>query len=133
MKKLLVLLLALSLIMLCGCKNTNQNDVVDPTLDPDATGSQSADPTENVTIDWETPIDIDDSFLQETEDEATEPGNEENPTEGETTSGQNDPTQPDPTEADPTESASTPTESEPVETTKPNGGSRPIELPMVPG
>ena len=130
MKKLLVLLLALSLVMLCGCKNADQNDVVDPTAESNGTGSEITDPTENVTYDWETPIDIDDSFLQETEDEeSTEPENEEDPTAAESSAGQNEPTQPNPTEPSPTEPEPDVTVSQPTGST----GSKPIELPMVPG
>lgn len=130
MKRLLVLLLALSLVMLCGCKNADHNDVVDPTAESNGAGSEIADPTENVTYDWETPIDIDDSFLQETEDEeSTEPENEEDPTEAESTAGQNEPTQPNPTEPAPTDPEPDVTVSQPTGST----GSKPIELPMVPG
>ncbi len=132
MKKIMILLLVLSLATLCACRNSIIDNLPDSGKDPsNVTDSSAEDPTENATIEWETPIDIDDSFQQETEDEtdttedsATEPEVEEDPT-----TGENDPTQPsaptDPvvTEPDPTD----------VEPTKPNGGSKPIELPEIAG
>ena len=139
MKKILLICMVLSVALLfCAC-NGNQNDV-------DVSGSESgivdsgnnetAAPTQNVTIDWETPIDIDDSFQEEssseTEIDITDPANTS--ASGET---QDDPTDPsdettqgatqDPTEPVSEESTGE-SATEPV-ATKPG----PIELPMIPG
>ena len=136
MKRLIVLLLILSLVLLCGCQNAGNGDAT--TTAPSATdpvGSEPANGTESTTdpIEWETPIDIDDSFQQE-DPENTDPAASE--------ATEPDTTDPDATEPDTTEPAVTdPTETDPVTTepvstdpepTSPSG-SNPIELPMIPG
>ena len=131
MKKILLLLLVLSIATLCACRNSVIDDLPDDVIDP----TSASDPSENEVTDWETPIDIDDSFEQNTEDEIdttegdpTEPVDVTEPTTGETTAPQNQPTQPSVTEPVITD----PVVTEPVETTRP-GSSGPIELPMIPG
>ncbi len=136
MKKILLLLLVLSIATLCACRNSVIDDLPDDVIDP----TSASDPSENEVVDWETPIDIDDSFEQNTEDEIdttegdpTEPVDVTEPTSGETTAPQNQPTQPSVTEPNTTEPAATdPVVTEPVATTRP-GSSGPIELPMIPG
>ena len=133
MKKILVLLLVLSLLALCGCKNSTSNDLPGNTDDPvNTSGNSTEDSGSDSTVDWETPIDIDDSVQQETEDAATEPIDEIDPTEATPTVAQ--PTEANPTEgnADPTEPDPTEAETDPPATSRPNS-SGPIELPMVPG
>lgn len=131
MKKILLLLLVFSVATLCACGNSVLDDLPDDVIDP----TSASDPSENEVVDWETPIDIDDSFEQNTEDEIdtteddpTEPVDVTEPTSGETTAPQNQATQPTATEPNTTEPATT----DPVETTRP-GSSGPIELPMIPG
>ena len=135
MKKLIVLIMVLSLVLLCGCKATIDVDLKEtnpngtkPTgesTNQETTGNanEATDP-----IDWETPIDIDDSFIEE------QP-NETNPTEAGTT--EPGATEPDPTQAGTTEPAPTEPEAEPTEPALPKptspSGSKPIELPMIPG
>lgn len=130
MRKILVLVLVLSVFLLCACQNGN-NDETQPVSSPTESEVGAADPSEKATIDWETPIDVDDSFAEET-DAPTEPSETSNGATEPSTEPSVKPTE-DPTEtADPGES---PTEAvqptEPVPT-KPFG-SGPIELPMVPG
>lgn len=141
MKKIFVICMVLSVVMLlCACNGTDEavgtngsdNGIVD------SGNKETAAPTENVTIDWETPIDIDDSFLEEntSESETTEPT--DTSASGET---QDDPTEPsdettqgatqDPTEPI-TEESSGEGATEPV-ATKPVNSSGVIELPMIPG
>ena len=124
MKKVLVLIMIISVVLLfCACNNTSNattpNDIAEPTSDA------TTNPQENVTIDWETPIYIDDSFLEETSSsegaaEVTEPEISD-PTEPTENTSQK-PTQ----GTDPTEST------EPV-ISSPTNGSGAIELPMIPG
>lgn len=136
MKKLIVLTLILSLVLLCGCNpagkgaTTTNPDVTDPASEPAGSEPTSGAAETTQPIDWETPIDIDDSLLDQPEEtnpsesQATEPSaTKPNVTDP-------DPTDPNPTNPDPTEPD--PTDPEP---TKPSGatGSKPIELPMVPG
>lgn len=139
MKKLIVLLLILSLVLLCGCQNAGNGDAT--TTAPSATdpvGSGNANGTVETTkpIEWETPIDIDDSFQQTepsepaasetTEPSATEPG----ATQPDTT----EPTASEPTVSEPAATDPAPTESAPADPEPTNPfGSKPIELPMVPG
>lgn len=141
MKKLFVLLLALSLLSLCACKNSVVDDLPDDVPDsPGVTGENAADPTDGATIDWETPIDVDDFFNEELEsdidkpdDIVTDPADENEPTAADTTGSQSKPTEPNATEPTPTEPKPTqPAPTEPVETNRP-GSSGPIELPMIPG
>lgn len=123
------------LLVLCACKSGN-NEPTNPVTEPSASDSEVVKPTENVTIDWETPIDVDDSFLED----PTEPGDPSDETGPLTTVDPSDPTDPsvEPTDApqatdaptgDPTE-ATDPAEQIP---TKPSGSSGAIELPMIPG
>ena len=137
MKKVFAICLILSVLMLfCAC-NGNNNDDVDisgvETGGADAGNQETTAPSENVTIDWETPIDIDDSFLEETSSgNTTEP--EESTAPGETQNGTTDPSE---------ESAQDPTETVAGESTgdsvteptpsKPVNSSGAIELPMIPG
>lgn len=135
MKKLIVLIMLLSLVLLCGCNQAANNEntttapnATDPTGAPagNETTGGVGEPTDP--IDWETPIDIDDSFIEEQPDET-------NPTEpGATEPGatEPDPTQGGTTESAPTEPEAEPTEPAPVKPTSPSG-SKPIELPMIPG
>ena len=149
MKKILILLLIVSLCLLCACNNSGTQD---PTgTDPQV--NQGTEPDNKPDFDWETPIDVDDSFqdVSDETDPITDPANTDgdvepsdpvseptsngnqggsnnkpqisNPTEFE---GETDVTDPDPTEN------TTPTEPEP--TAKPTtGNSGAIELPMIPG
>ena len=133
MKKFLIVVsLILSLLMvLCACKSGN-NEATNPATEPNASGSEVVKPTENVTIDWETPIDVDDSFLEETADDSesvTEPA--ETDSTGATVPQATDPTDPsvDPTDAPEVTEAPTSSETRPQ---KP-GSSGAIELPMIPG
>lgn len=135
MKKILVLLLILSLTTLCACRGSVDFEVEDTPDDAQQNGSSVTDPIENVTVDWETPIDIDDSFQEEIDQnidaadgETTNPADENEPTSGETSGAQNNPTEPTVTEPDSTK----PSPTDPVETSRPSG-SGPIELPMIPG
>ncbi len=133
MKKLLVVLMIISLLALCGCRDSKQN--VDPTNGPTNSGATQPDPTNgdassvtDPTIDWETPIDIDDSVTDPEGGEETDPA-------------VTDPTEPG-DENDPT-SVQDPTEATEPEATKPQGSTPPvsggsdktgpIELPMIPG
>ena len=129
MKKVLVLIMIISVVLLfCACNNTSNattpNDIAEPTSDA------TTNPQENVTIDWETPIDIDDSFLNETSsnEDAIEDITEditEDISEGTEPTDTNPTTGP---ESEPTE----PTVTEPV-ISSPTNGSGAIELPMIPG
>lgn len=154
MKKIPILLLIISLCLLCACKQANPDsnaNTQDPSSDPKV--NQETDPEKMPEFDWETPIDVDDSF-QEVSDE-TDPVTEPDNTDGDVepsdpvsepasngnqggTNGKPQVTDPsefegpaDATDPDPTEDI-TPTEPEP--TAKPTtGNSGPIELPMIPG
>lgn len=141
MKRVLVILLIVSLLALCGCGTSGQK--LDPTNAPTNSGATEPGASDATTgnqstvtdpaIDWETPIDIDDSFTEPEGDEVTEPA-ATNPTEP---SDENDPTEAqDPSE--PTKPQVTePQPTDPKPTTPPaTGGSNgkgPIELPMIPG
>lgn len=146
MKKIIVLIMILSVVILCGCKSTSntgtENNVV-PT-NANGTATQDSQPANNEkpadsefdNIDWESPIDVDESFLEN--NESTEPTETTDPTEGTTPA---DPSETDP--ADPTDIPPVPSDPAPSEpdTTKPepepginkdpNTGA--IELPMIPG
>ena len=129
MKKIAVLFMIISaMLALCACNGTD----VKPT-EPSEAVPVVTQPQENVTIDWETPIDIDDSFLEETTGDAQEPV-DTTPTTG----PNGDATEPteNPTEenAEPTEGNVDPTEPS-VEVTEPpkTNSSGAIELPMIPG
>lgn len=136
MKKIFCIALILSLFLLCACQNGRHKET-EPSFAPTESGALTTDPTEQATIDWETPIDVDDSFAEETTPVT------ETPTEPETSNGETKPTDPSvkPTEpSNPTEGPAEPTEApteapgnntEPVPT-KPSG-SGPIELPFISG
>ena len=134
MKKILVLfVIACSLFcMLCACKSGEEN-VTDPAAEPSVTGEGEIKPVEKETIDWETPIDVDDSFAEDTTpsvDTPTDPSDETGPLTTVPVSdpaNSEDPT--DPTDSDVTEA---PTEGT-TEPTSTSSGSGPIELPMIPG
>lgn len=136
MKKILLLLLVLSLATFCACGNS----VIDDLPDDVSETANITDAAANESVDWETPIDIDDSFEQNTDEEiditepeVTESSFETEPNTSATTGAQNTTTQPSATEPAATEPVATePTETEPVATTRPNS-SGPIELPMIPG
>lgn len=140
MKKLLVVLMVISLVVLCGCGNTGKN--ADPTDAPTNSGATEPGSVEATTgddssvtkpaIDWETPIDVDDSVTEPQGNEETEPSQSDTtePSEG------NDPTEvQDPTEAEDPSVPSEPAESEATEPAATEGSnhSGPIELPMIPG
>ncbi len=134
MKKILVLVLIFSVFLLCACQNGSNNET-QPAGSPTESEAGTAEPSEQVSIDWETPIDVDDSFAEET-DAATEAPAEPSESNAEATEPlSSEPTEPSvkPTEAtDPTEGPTeAPQPTEPVPT-KPSG-SGPIELPMIPG
>lgn len=139
MKKLIILTVILSLVLLCGCNpagkdaTTTNPSVTDPASEPSGSEPTGGANQETNPIDWETPIDIDDSFLDQPE---------------ETDPSESQATEPDAT--DPTES--TPSDSEPSvpeeggneggaeggsnsEQPQPPSGnsSKPIELPMISG
>lgn len=127
------------LLVLCACKSGN-NEATNPVTEPSASDSEVVKPTENVTIDWETPIDVDDSFLEdptEPGDTPVDPSDETGPL---TTVDPSNPTDPsvEPTDAPQATDAPTsdpPEATEPAEQipTKPSGSSGAIELPMIPG
>lgn len=149
MKKIIVILLVLSLVALCGCKE----QTVPANQTATKPGSSNADPETPTTVaptkpiysdfDWESEIDIDDSFLEEnettpvdpqvtepsasdpSEPKATDPSGSE--PQGTTPQG----SEPQATEPEATEPSAT----EPAPTTpnKPGSTSKPIELPMIPG
>lgn len=133
MKKLIVLIMVLSLVALCGCKATIDVDMKDtnPSNTKPSGGSTNQETTGKVDeptnpIDWETPIDIDDSFVEEQPDETkpTEPGSTE-PDATQAGTSEPAPTEPDTSETEPSEPAPTKPSS--------SSGSKPIELPMIPG
>ena len=133
MKKLIVLIMVLSLVVLCGCKATIDVDMKDtnPSNTKPSGGSTNQETTGKVDeptnpIDWETPIDIDDSFVEEQPDETkpTEPGATE-PDATQAGTSEPAPTEPDTSETEPSE----PAPSKPSS----SSGSKPIELPMIPG
>lgn len=133
MKKLIVLIMVLSLVVLCGCKATIDVDLKDtnPSNTKPSGGSTNQETTGKVDeptnpIDWETPIDIDDSFVEEQPDETkpTEPGATE-PDATQAGTSEPAPTEPDTSETEPSE----PAPSKPSS----SSGSKPIELPMIPG
>lgn len=133
MKKLIVLIMVLSLVALCGCKATIDVDMKDtnPSNTKPSGGSTNQETTGKVDeptnpIDWETPIDIDDSFVEEQPDETkpTEPGATE-PDATQAGTSEPAPTEPDTSETEPSE----PAPSKPSS----SSGSKPIELPMIPG
>lgn len=141
MKKIFAVLMIISVLVLCGCGTSGQK--LDPTNDPTKSGATEPGNDDVTTgdqstvtdpiIDWETPIDIDDSFTETESGEETdpsvtdptEPGDETDPTEAQDPS---EPTKPQVTEPQPTD---------PKPTTPPVigdlNGSGPIELPMIPG
>ncbi len=131
MKKLIILTVILSLVLLCGCNpadkdaTTTNPSVTDPASEPSGSEPTGGANQETNPIDWETPIDIDDSFLDQPE--------ETDPSESQATEPDaSDPNATDPAPTEPTPTNPTPSEPEP---TKPSGstGSKPIELPMIPG
>lgn len=129
MKKLIVLIMVLSLVVLCGCNQAANNEST--TTAPNVTDPASNETTGGVgeptnPIDWETPIDIDDSFVEEQPDETkpTEPGATE-PDATQAGTSEPAPTEPDTSETEPSEPAPTKPSS--------SSGSKPIELPMIPG
>lgn len=133
MKKLIVLIMVLSLVVLCGCKATIDVDMKDtnPSNTKPSGGSTNQETTGKVDeptnpIDWETPIDIDDSFVEEQPDETkpTEPGATE-PDATQAGTSEPAPTEPNTSETEPSE----PAPSKPSS----SSGSKPIELPMIPG
>ena len=137
MKKVFVLMVILSLAVLCACKNGDVDLPENAGGSSDVSQEETTDPSDGATIDWETPIDVDENFQQEIEGEIdapdTNPPSENEPTTGETTGTQSNPTEPQPTQPSSTEPTPTqPKPTEPVETTRP-GSSGPIELPMIPG
>lgn len=131
MKKLIILTVILSLVLLCGCNpagkdaTTTNPSVTDPASEPSGSEPTGGANQETNPIDWETPIDIDDSFLDQPE--------ETDPSESQATEPDaSDPNATDPAPTEPTPTNPAPSEPDP---TKPSGstGSKPIELPMIPG
>lgn len=137
MKKLIVILAVLSLMTLCACKgdvhfeidNTTDPQGTPVVTDPSATTPDNTDSVEDATTgDWETPIDIDDSFQPEdeetttdaTEPESTDPNDETEPTTSEPTTAATEPEQTEPETSEP-------------ETTKKTNSSGAIELPFISG
>lgn len=135
MKRVLVVLLIVSLLVLCGCGTSGKKQdttngpansgATQPGTSDVTTGDQSAvtDPS----IDWETPIDIDDSFDEIEGGEVTDPSDPVDPSDPTEVPDPSDPTDPQVTDPQPTD---------PKPTTPPaTGGSKdgPIELPMIPG
>lgn len=133
---LFVLILILSVVFIfCACK-LGDTQTTEPDSVPSETSNGSVDLTEKETIDWETPIDVDDSFVVDpapSADTPTDPSDETGPL---TTVPTSDPTNP----ADPTDPSETETPTDdPVEPTEqvptkaPGSSTGPIELPMIPG
>lgn len=155
MKKLLVLFVLVSFVVLVGCGNNTDVDaganittVPGVTENSGSTTVPGQDDTPAATnpsfddIDWETDIDVDDNYVEETvpAEGSNEGGNDQpsDPTEPEAT----DPvsTDPDNSGSDATEPEATtpeatePQTSEPEPTVPSNpGSSGAIELPMIPG
>ena len=133
MKKCLVFVLVtfLFLCVFTACKSGDTN-VTTPVTDPAETTAGDIQPVEKETIDWETPIDVDDSFLEdptEPGDTPVDPSDETGPL---TTV---DPSNPTDSSEQPTETpdvTEAPTDSE-TQPPKNPGSSGAIELPMIPG
>lgn len=139
MKKIIILFVILSLVAMCGCKATV--DVTNPTTKPVTPSGNTETPTTVAPtnpsfddIDWESEIDVDESFLAENdptdpqETEPTEPGNSE-PTSGATEPGASEPTASEPGNSEPVATEPEVT-APPKPVTNPDGA---IELPMIPG
>lgn len=161
MKKIIVLVLIFSLVLLCGC-----NAFISVDKEPSESVQQTTDYSPDIndtepgtTIEWELPIDVDDSFTEpvtepvgeqgstdvttpdttvgdeqtpteEPTTPATEPTSE--PTVEPTTNSQNNDQPTEPNETEPTEPSTVPPTTVVQPTTKPIG-SGPIELPLIPG
>lgn len=132
MKKILILLILIVsvIFVFCGCKS-DENDAIVPVTDPSVTSNEGNNSVDKENIDWETPIDVDDSFAEDTNpnaDTPTDPSEETGPlstvSDPENTEDPTNPTDPDVTEA-PTDGTTEPTST--------SSGSGPIELPMIPG
>ena len=140
MKKVLLVFMLAALLLLCACKSGNGDvSTNDPTMGTTDPVAEATEPVPFASIDWETPIDVDDSFVDdpsESIDMPVDPSDETGPL---TTVDPTNPTDPseDPTEA-PTDAptknpnVSEPTEPEVIPTKRP-GSTGAIELPMIPG
>ena len=147
MKKIIALISIICLILCAfvACKS-DEVEVTNPATEPTETAAGAITPVDKDNIDWETPIDIDDSFVEdattpaETAPVTTEPI--ETDASGETKPQTTNPTEPSSDPTDPTDSSdvteaptSAPTEApDPTESTPPKtSSSGAIELPMIPG
>lgn len=158
MKKIIILLVALSVLLLCGCNgidtlNPNPSEFEQQPTEGSPNNDKTNETEPGTTLDWELPIDVDDSFTEP----ATEPTSVENTTSPDATepntdgngeqvttapSVTQDPTEPTTEGANVEETTSNPIE-EPVVTTEPEttvpqptfnqSSSGPIELPLIPG
>lgn len=143
MKKIVLICVVLSLLFICGCKNneTSNTNPVDATgaiqgvttgdnLPTETEGNSGNQPNNN--SEFETPIDVDDSFVEQedvtepstTPTDPTEPGEPSQPV---GTVDPTEPTQP----VDPTEPTTNPTEGNGNQGGLSDSGA--IELPMIPG
>lgn len=139
MKKFLAFMVVFAMIViLTGCFS-NDNNPATTDYEDAVTTTESSDVTENTTLDWELPIDIDTTAEDTTEEATTEEATTEEVTtedlidepEPTTTKPATDNT----TEPDTTIPETTVPVTEPVTTVPPTTGSSsgPIELPMIPG
>ncbi len=138
MKKIVVILLLSALCLLCACNQV----IVPQSDDPQPSQSDSTEttePEESVTIDWETPIDMGDAVTtapenvtdptsaENTDPVATDPSSGEKITEPDTGSVSDPTTKP---ATDPVTEPDTTPVSDPTVKETTNG---PIHLPMIPG
>lgn len=143
MKRLIVILMIISVVILCGCKTASNTGIDNTVASTNGNTTQiqdsrpgSNEPTNNSefdNIDWESPIDVDESFSDI--DVPSQPTEATEPTDGTTPT---DPSETDPTEVppaasetDPSEPEATKPQSKPGISTDPDTGA--IQLPMIPG
>ena len=134
MKKILAFMVAFAMIVMLTACFSNDNNPATTDYEESVTTTESSDVTEDTTLDWELPIDIDTTAEDTTEEATTEEVTTEDlidEPEPTTTKPATDNT----TEPDTTIPETTVPVTEPVTTVPPTTGSSsgPIELPMIPG
>ena len=164
MKKIIVLTSIISLVLLSGCNtfvsvDNNPSHSAEQTTAPSPDSSLPEFTVPGTTIEWELPIDVDDSFTEPVTEPVSEQGStdvttpvttlggDQTPTEEPTTpateptsvpavepttSNQNNEQPTEPSVVDPTEPTTVPPTTVVQPTTKPSN-SGPIELPLIPG